>query len=101
MKPGGSQRRLARNHIAIQEQEHGQAAKPAQAMRTNSKERFPPEKIFIYYARGRGGPNGASYPFIFLTLPRSTRRTGRITFFCGIGSCCNCFMIISVARMPF
>ena len=24
-KPGGSQRRLARYHIAIQEQEHGQA----------------------------------------------------------------------------
>ena len=46
-KPGGSQRRLARYHIAIQEQEHGQAAKPSQAMRTNSKERFPPENVYL------------------------------------------------------
>ena len=46
-KPGGSQRRLARYHIVMKMQEHGQAAKPSQAMRTNSKERFPPEKIIL------------------------------------------------------
>ena len=46
-KPGGSQRRLARYHIVMKMQEHGQAAKPSQAMRPNSKERFPPPEKII------------------------------------------------------
>ena len=70
-KPGGSQSRLARYRIVIKKQEHGQAAKPAQAMRTNSKERFPPEKIFIYYAWGRGGPNVSPSPRVSSAKPGS------------------------------
>ena len=41
------------------------------------------------------------YPFIFLTLPLSTRCTGKITFFCAISSFRSCAKIISVAKVPF
>lgn len=41
------------------------------------------------------------YSFIFLTLPLSTRCTGKITFFCAISSFRNCAKIISVAKVPF
>ena len=41
------------------------------------------------------------YPLIFLTLPLSTRYTGKITFFCAISSFRSCAKIISVAKVPF
>ena len=41
------------------------------------------------------------YPLIFLTLPLSTRCTGKITFFCAISSFRSCAKIISVAKVPF
>lgn len=41
------------------------------------------------------------YSFIFLTLPLSTRCTGKITFFCAISSFRSCAKIISVAKVPF
>lgn len=41
------------------------------------------------------------YPLIFLTLPLSTRCTGKITFFCVISSFRSCAKIISVAKVPF
>ena len=41
------------------------------------------------------------YPLIFLTLPLSTRCTGKITFFCTISSFRSCAKIISVAKVPF
>ncbi len=41
------------------------------------------------------------YALIFLTLPLSTRCTGKITFFCAISSFRSCAKIISVAKVPF
>lgn len=41
------------------------------------------------------------YSLIFLTLPLSTRCTGKITFFCAISSFRSCAKIISVAKVPF
>ena len=41
------------------------------------------------------------YPLIFLTLPLSTRCTGKITFFCAISSFRSCAKIISAAKVPF
>lgn len=41
------------------------------------------------------------YSLIFLTLPLSTRCTGKITFFCAISSFRSCAKIISVANVPF
>ena len=41
------------------------------------------------------------FPYSFLTLPLSTRCTGKITFFCAISSFRSCAKIISVAKVPF
>ena len=51
LKSGGSKRCLARYRIVMKMQKHGQAAKPSLPMRTNSKERFPPEKLGSSYLR--------------------------------------------------